>query len=49
MYIQGESLITYLILSYLIVIYKHDSRIDPGNRYKDICRGTSVTTSLPGQ
>ena len=23
--------------------YKHDSRIDPGNRYKDIFQGTSVT------
>ena len=29
--------------------YKHNSRIDPGNRYKDICRGTSVTIRLPGQ
>ena len=32
-----------------IYINKHDSRINPGNRYKDICRGTSVTVRLPGQ
>ena len=33
------------------IIYnnKYDSRINPGNRYKDICRGTSVTIRLPGQ
>ena len=24
---------------------KHDSRLNPENRYKDICRGTSVTVS----
>ena len=29
--------------------YEHDSRINPGNRYKDIYRGTSVTNRLPGQ
>ena len=29
--------------------YKHDSRINPGNGYKDICRGTLVTIRLPGQ
>ena len=28
---------------------KNDSRINPGNRYKDIRRGTSVTIRLPGQ
>ena len=33
----------------IIYINKHDSRINPGNRYKDICRGTSVTVRLPGQ
>ena len=33
----------------IIYINKHDSRINPGNRYKDICRGTSVTIRLPGQ
>ena len=27
----------------IIYINKHDSRINPENRYKDICRGTSVT------
>ena len=32
-----------------IYTYKHDSRINLGNRYKDICRGTSVTIRLPGQ
>ena len=26
----------------MIYIYKHDSRINPGNRYEDIFRGTSV-------
>ena len=33
------------------IIYnnKNDSRINPGNRYKDIRRGTSVTIRLPGQ
>ena len=33
------------------IIYnnKYDSRINPGNRYKDIRRGTSVTIRLPGQ
>ena len=30
-------------------INKLDSRINLGNRYKDICRGTSVTVRLPGQ
>ena len=33
----------------IIYINKHDSRLNPGNRYKDICRGTSVTDRLPGQ
>ena len=33
----------------IIYINKHDSRLNPGNRYKDICRGTSVTVRLPGQ
>ena len=32
-----------------IYTYKHNSRINPGNRYKDMCRGTSVTIRLPGQ
>ena len=32
-----------------ICIFEHDSRIYSGNRYKDICRGTSVTIRLPGQ
>ena len=33
------------------IIYnnKYDSRINPGNQYKDIRRGTSVTIRLPGQ
>ena len=32
-------------------INKHDSRINPGNRCKDICRGRKilVTSWLPGQ
>ena len=33
----------------IIYINKHDSRLNPGNRYKDICRGTPVTVRLPGQ
>ena len=37
------------ILVTIIYIDKHDSRINPGNRYKDICRGTSVVARLPGQ
>ena len=36
---------------YIVYTYKYDNtcRINPGNRYKDICRGTSVTIRLPGQ
>ena len=34
---------------YINVYYEHDSRINPGNRHKDICRGTLVTIRLPGQ
>ena len=33
----------------IIYINKHDSRLNPGKRYKDICRGTPVTVRLPGQ
>ena len=33
----------------IIYINKHDSRINPGNRYKVICQATSVTVGLPGQ
>ena len=33
----------------IIYINKHDSRLNPGNRYKDICRGTSVIVMLQGQ
>ena len=31
------------------VYYEHDSKIIPGNRYKDMCRDTLVIISLPGQ
>ena len=31
-----------------ICLYEHDSRINHGKRYKDICRGTLVTVRLPG-
>ena len=31
------------------VNYEHDSKIIPGNRYKDMCRDTLVIISLPGQ
>ena len=35
---------------YIIYLYyEHDSRINSGNRYKDICRGTTVIIRLPGQ
>ena len=37
------------ILVAIIYINKHDNRINPGNRYKYICQGTSVTVRLPGQ
>ena len=30
-------------------IWKHDNRMNPGNRYKYICQGTSITIRLPGQ
>ena len=33
----------------IIYINRHDSRINHRKRYKDICRGTSVTSMLPGQ
>ena len=33
----------------IFYIIKHDNRINPENRYKSICRGTSVTVRLPGQ
>ena len=31
------------ILVTIIYVNKHDSSINPGNRYNDICRSTSVT------
>ena len=31
------------------VYYEHDSKIIPGNRYKDMCRDTLVNICLPGQ
>ena len=34
---------TILVKMIYIYIYKHDSRINPGNRYKDICRSISIT------
>ena len=37
------------ILVAILYIDKHDSGINPGNRYKDIYRGTSVVVRLPGQ
>ena len=30
-------------------INQHDNRINPGSRYKEVCRGTSVTVRLPIQ
>ena len=33
------------VLVTIIYIKRHDSRTNPGNRYEDICRGTSVTNS----
>ena len=35
------------ILVTIIYISKHDSRINPGNRYKGICLSTSVNFKLP--
>ena len=37
------------ILVTIMYIHKHDSRINPENRYEAICRGTSVAFRLPGQ
>ena len=34
------------ILVTMIYVNKHDSRIYPGNRHKDICQGTSVTRPI---
>ena len=43
-YIYGTISVTIIYIN-----NKHDSRINPGNRYKDICQGTSATVKLPGQ
>ena len=37
---------TICVTMIYIYTYKHNSRINPGNLYKDMCRGTSVTTTL---
>ena len=34
---------TICVTMIYIYIYKYNSRTNPGNRYQDICRGTSVT------
>ena len=48
-YIYGTISVTIIYIYIYIYINKHDSRLNPGNRHKDICRGTSVTVRLPGQ